>query len=444
MPERDRQLARAIAVEAARQGGRVYYVGGLVRDGLLGRESKDVDIEVHGLAPQALEAILGGFGEWMKMGASFPVYGLRRHALDIALPRGEGPAEEAPFIGVREAARRRDFTIDAMMEDVLTGELVDPFGGRRDLAQGVIRHVDDATFVQDPLRVLRAAQLAARLGFSVAEETVSICRGLDLSALPGERVFGELQKALLGAPAPSVFFAVLREMDQLRVWFPEVEALVGVAQDPRHHPEGDAFRHTMQVLDQAAALRGQAEEPLAFMLSALCHDLGKATATRRNGDRIRSIGHERAGVPMAQALLGRMTGEKRLHRYVASMTLLHMRPRLLAAQGSGVNAFCRVFDQSACPRDLLLLARADALGWGGSGEDDAQRARMEDMLRIYEERLARPGVQGLDLIAAGFAPGEDFAGALAYAHGLKLSGAEKEDTLRQTIAYLRRARGMKS
>ena len=442
MPEGDRQLARAIAAEAARRGGRAYYVGGLVRDGLLGRESKDVDIEVHGLAPQALEAILGGFGAWMKKGSGFPVYGLRHHALDIVLPRGEGPAQEAPFIGVREAARRRDFTINAMMEDVLTGELIDPFSGRQDLAQGVVRHVDDATFVQDPLRALRAAQLAARLGFSVAQETVSLCRGLDLAALPGERVFGELQKALLGAPAPSVFFAVLREMDQLHGWFPELQALVGVAQDARVHPEGDAFCHMMQVLDRAAALRDRAREPLAFMLSALCHDLGKATTTRRDGDRIRSIGHERAGVPLAQALLGRMTGEKRLHAYVASMTLLHMRPRLLAAQGSGVNAFCRLFDRSACPRDLLLRARADAMGRGGFGEDEVQRACMEDMLRIYEERLALPGVQGLDLIAAGFAPGEDFAGALAYAHGLKLSGVEKEDALRQTIAYLRGARGV--
>ena len=442
MPDRDRQLARAIAAEAARQGGRAYYVGGLVRDGLLGRESKDVDIEVHGLAPQALEAILGGFGAWMKKGSSFPVYGLRHHALDIALPRGVGPAEDAPFIGTREAARRRDFTIDAMMEDVLTGELVDPFSGRQDLARGVIRHVDDATFVQDPLRVLRAAQLAARLGFSVAQETLSLCREVELTALPGERVFGELQKALLKAPAPSVFFAVLRQMNQLHGWFPEVEALVGVAQDARVHPEGDAFCHTMQVLDQAAALRGQAQEPLAFMLSALCHDLGKPSTTRRDGDRIRSIGHERAGVPLAQALLGRMTGERRLHAYVTSMTLLHMRPRLLAAQGSGVNAFCRLFDRSACPRDLLLLARADVLGRGGFGEDEAQRACMADMLRIYKERLALPGVQGLDLIAAGFAPGEDFAGALAYAHGLKLSGVEKEDALRQTIAYLRRARGV--
>ena len=142
-----------------------------------------------------------------------------------------------PGLGVTEAARRRDFTVNAMLRDVLTGELIDPFHGRRDLKRGVLRHVDDKTFPEDPLRVLRAAQFSARLGFRVAKETVRLCSTMDLTALAKERVMLELEKALLQAEHPSVFFEILREMDQLRPWFSECADLIGVPQNPRFHTE---------------------------------------------------------------------------------------------------------------------------------------------------------------------------------------------------------------
>lgn len=449
MEDKNQQMARRVAEAAAQAGGRAYYVGGFVRDRLRGKASKDVDIEVHGIPAGKLEEILDALGQRTEMGASFGIYGLKHYDLDIAMPRreqatGRGHRDFAvftdPYLGTEKAALRRDFTVNAMMEDVLTGEIIDHFGGQADLQQGIIRHVNGDSFVEDPLRVLRAAQFAARFGFRVAEETVRLCRTMELSALARERVLGELEKALCKAEKPSVFFGVLRDMNQLEDWFPEVSALIGIPQEPQFHPEGDVWNHTMQVLDQAAVLREQAEQPLHFMLSALCHDFGKRDALQIENGRIRALGHEAAGVPIAEEFLSRLTAEKKLHGYVGNMVRLHMRPNILQAQHSGLKSYCKLFDESVCPGDLLLLAKVDALGCGGEKNYAPVEETLRQMLGAYEQRMSRPFVQGADLIKAGFQPGGDFADALAYAHKLRLAGVEKEAALPQTVAYLRKAR----
>ena len=170
-------IAEKIAGYVDEAGGRTYYVGGFVRDRLLGIENKDVDIEVHGIEPDRLFAILEKTGEPVTFGKSFGVYALRGETIDIAMPRRERAigcghrdfdVEVDPLIGTEAAARRRDFTVNSIMEDVLTGEIIDHFGGRQDIEAGIIRHIDPETFVEDPLRVLRAAQFAARFEFDVA------------------------------------------------------------------------------------------------------------------------------------------------------------------------------------------------------------------------------------------------------------------------------------
>ncbi|MBR5329160.1 MAG: CCA tRNA nucleotidyltransferase, partial [Firmicutes bacterium] len=226
----DREMAVQIASAAAERGGRAYFVGGCVRDALLGRDQKDLDMEMHGLSPEMVEEILSGFGLWLEVGGCFGVYQLKGYRLDIAVPQRNHVI--MPGIGTLAAATRRDLTCNALMEDVLSGEIIDHFGGRYDLEHGILRHCDDDTFAEDPLRVLRVARFSAELGFSVAEETMLLCRRLDLSALPKERIEGEVKKALLDSPRPSVFFEVLREMDQLDVWFPELKDLIGVEQNP--------------------------------------------------------------------------------------------------------------------------------------------------------------------------------------------------------------------
>ena len=445
----DLEMAREIALLVQAAGGHAYFVGGYVRDLLLGRKNKDIDIEVHGITPEALTGILSTLGEMTAFGESFGIFGLRHSSLDIAMPRSEravGPRHRDfvctmdPFIGTYQAALRRDFTINALMQDILSGEIIDHFGGVEDLHRGLIRHMDDLRFAEDPLRVLRGAQFASRFEFILVPETVEVCRRMDLSALAPERVFGELEKALMKAPRPSRFFAELRRMDQLNLWFPEVQALIDVPQPARYHPEGDVWNHTMMVLDEAAALRDRAEYPLGLMFSALCHDLGKVSTTAIEEDgQLHAFGHDKAGVPIAEAFLSRISHEKRLIRYVKNLVELHMLPNMLAAQHAGEKACCRLFDRALSPADLLLLSRADALGSGVSPETySLTEETLKEHYAVFRARIAAPSVTGSDLINAGFQPGTAFHEALEYAHKLQLAGVDRKNALAQTVAFLRK------
>lgn len=451
-PDSNPEIACSLARLVSEHGGRAYYVGGYVRDALLHQENKDIDIEVHGLTPRCLETILDSLGERISIGESFGIYSLKGCCVDIAMPRkeqlrGQGHRDfdvlVDPFIGTKAAALRRDFTVNALMQDVLTGEILDHFGGMDDLKAGILRHVCDASFAEDSLRVLRCAQFAARFNFSVAEDTLSLCRQVDLTHLSRERVEGELKKALLKADRPSVFFETLRRMDQLDIWFPEVKALIGIQQNPKYHAEGDVWNHTMLVLDEAAKLRDRAENPLWFMLAALVHDFGKALATKEADGALHAYAHEIDGLPLAEAFLRRITSETKLIRYVLNMTELHMKPNIAAAAGSSVKSTNHLFDQAVDPEGLICLAVADDNGRITCMPSGYQEAFLLERLRIYREYMARPYVMGRDLIDAGLTPGGDFSEILAYAHKLRLAGIEKENALKQTLAYARGVRKKK-
>lgn len=242
VPKKILALARAVGAE----GGRALLVGGCVRDALLGLRPKDWDVEVYGVEPARLRSLLERFGRVDAVGEAFTVYKLG-HDLDVSLPRRERKQgrghrgfviEGDPSMSFEEAARRRDFTVNAILCDPLTGEHIDPHEGRRDLGEQTLRAVAPDTFVEDSLRVLRAAQLAARFGFRVDPATAELCRSIDLTDLPAERVWGELEKLLLQAARPSVGFEWLARLGATPQLFPEVQALVGVPQDSEWHPEG--------------------------------------------------------------------------------------------------------------------------------------------------------------------------------------------------------------
>ncbi len=441
---KEERLAKRIAEAVRASGGRVFYVGGYVRDKLLGIENKDIDIEVHGVLPETLEEILDKEGEKLSFGKSFGVYNIKGSSLDIAMPRKEEcignrhtdfKVDIDPFCGTEKAAKRRDFTVNAMMEDVLTGEIVDHFGGKRDLTDKILRHVNDEAFAEDPLRVLRGAQFASRFEFIVADETKKLCGGMDISTVSCERVFDELKKALLKAERPSIFFEVLREIGQLSVWFPEVESLFGVKQNPRYHGEGDVFRHTMMVLDEAAKRRDKVENALAFMLSALVHDFGKPITTEVHDGKIRSYNHEIKGLLIVEEFMKRLTGDKKLLRYVLNMTKNHMRPNALAALASSIKATNKLFDESVEPEALIELALADDLGRMTEEKTESTEPFLRERLLEYKECMAKPFVRGEDLISAGLKPDERFSELLSYAHKLRLAGIEKDEALKQTIAY---------
>ena len=464
-------MAREIALAVADAGGRTFFVGGMVRDRICGRETKDIDIEIHGITPQKLREILETLGNVTSMGLSFGILGLQHYDIDIAMPRCEHATGRGhkdfevyvdPFLGLEKAAKRRDFTMNALMEDVLTGEILDFFGGQEDMRRGVLRHVNDMTFQEDPLRVLRGAQFAARFGYEIADETVALAKSMDLTALPKERIFGEMVKAFEKAERPSIFFEQLWRMDQLHDWFPEVEALRGVPQDPIHHPEGDVWVHTMMVLDEAAKLRDKTKDPVAFMSAALVHDFGKVAATKAEPSvpgtlspelsspgtsvpgtentpvRIHSYQHEIAGLIPAKAFIQRLSLEKDLLKYCLNMTLMHMRPLTCFQGRASQKSTAHMFDESICPDELVLLAKADWLGRKDPPGFEEAEQFLKDRLASYYEIMDRPYVRGRDLVEAGAEPGPEFGDALDYAHKMRLAGVGKEDALKQTLAYLRK------
>lgn len=442
----DIEMAKKIAEEVAKRGGCAYFVGGYVRDLLSGDEGKDIDVEIHGLTPDGLKEVLDSLGQRMDIGESFGIFGLKGYSLDIAMPRketcrGRGHRDfdvfVDPHIGTLAAAKRRDFTVNAMMQNVLTGEIIDHFGGREDLKNRILRHVNDESFAEDPLRVLRGAQFASRFEFKLAEETLTLCRSMDLSSLPKERILGELEKALLKAERPSIFFESLRDMDQLSVWFSELEGLIGVEQNPKYHSEGDVWTHTMMVIDEAAKLKKYSSYPLGFMLSAVAHDFGKSVSTEVINGVVHAYGHEETGVPLASAFIKRLTSEVYLNKYVTNMVLLHMKPNLMASVNASVKSTNKMLDSSVDPEALICLAVADGLGKISPMEYVSYKDFFSERLSIYKEYMSRPYVSGEDLIAAGLKPDKSFSEYLAYAHKLRLAGVEKGSALKQTIAMIK-------
>ena len=211
--------------------------------------AKDWDLEVYGVEATRLRELLDQFGIVNVVGEAFTVYKLGQH-LDVSLPRRERKSgrghrgfviEGDPSMNVTAATERRDFTVNAILKDPLTGEILDPFAGRVDIERGILRAVSNQTFSEDSLRVLRAAQFAARFEFRVEPGTAELCRQIDLSDLPAERVWGEIEKLLLRARQPSIGLGWLQALGVLDQLFPEIKALIDVPQDPQWHPEGDVL-----------------------------------------------------------------------------------------------------------------------------------------------------------------------------------------------------------
>lgn len=441
----DREIAKVIAKDISEWGGKTYFVGGFVRDNIMNKADtiKDVDIEIHNIVPDVVENIISSHGELIEHGNSFGVYGLKHHDLDIALPRKECSngtrhidfnVDVDPFIGEAEASKRRDFTINALMANVLTGKILDFHGGIQDIENKIIRHVDDKTFSDDALRVLRAAQFAARFGFTIDNNTIELCRNISLENLSKERIFGELEKALMKAEKPSIFFEELRNMDQLDFWFPEIKSLISVAQNEKHHKEGDVWSHTMMVLDEAAKNRKNVKQPLAFMLSALCHDFGKTICSFVGKDGLtHAYNHETLGLPLVESFMRRITNKKDVINYVLNMVELHQSPNQNADNKSKVKSTNKMFDKAMSPTDLVWLSVCDDMG--RIPASDSNKDWLFERLDIYKTTMAQPFVRGCDLIVAGLQPDKSFTELLNYAHKLRLAGIDKPSALKQVLAH---------
>ena len=367
--------AREIALAVRDAGGRALFVGGWVRDRLMGRNSKDIDLEVFGVPAGALKQVLESLGRVETVGESFQVF--KAGDIDVSLPRRESKSGRGhkgfevagdPSMTVEEAARRRDFRINAIPGIRSPRNTSTRSTDGATSAARILRVVDPATFSDDSLRALRAVQFAARFEFALDVEARRLCREMPLDDLPPERVWGEMEKLLL-AQRPSIGLALALELGIVEKLFPELKALDGCPQEPEWHPEGDVWVHTLQVIDQARARIDDLPRPqqLAMMLGALCHDLGKPETTKFSDGRIRSLDHEEQGVAPALSVLDRLNMHSidgyDVRAQVPGSTAQHLKPgawyKVRDEVGDGA------FRRLAAKVDLELLARlakSDCLG----------------------------------------------------------------------------------
>ena len=426
-------------------GGRALLVGGCVRDFLTNRAPKDFDVEVYGVAPEKLKELLRAFGRIDAVGESFTVYKIGPD-LDVSIPRRERKVarghkgfvvEGDPRMTFAEACRRRDFTVNAILQDPLSGEIIDPFDGQIDIQKKLIRVVAPETFVEDSLRVLRAAQFAARFEFDIEPETVELCRSIDLSDLPKERIWGEFEKLLMKADKPAIGLRWFYELKIAEKLFPELQAIVGVPQQPEWHPEGDVDAHTLLAVDAAKLEVGDLpySKQVAVLLGVLCHDLGKATTTRFFDGAWRAHGHDEAGVAPTTNLLDTL-GIFTLDGYdvrgqVIELVRQHMRPGEFYhnRHNLGDGAFRRLA-RKVEPDLLARVARADNLSrngdwlprekWFTPAATDWFLVKIREL--NVERSAPQPILLGRHLIELGLKPSPQFKKILDAVYEQQLDG----------------------
>ena len=442
--------ATAIAAAVRDAGGRALVVGGWVRDRMLGISEppkSNIDLEVFGVEASRLRAMLEGFGRVEAVGESFQVY--KVGDVDVSLPRRDSKAGRGhrgfvvtgdSDMSIDEAARRRDFTVNAISWDPLTNQHFDPFDGRADLGRRLLRMVDAQTFADDSLRVLRAIQFAARFELTLDEATAALCRAIPLDDLPAERVWGEIEKLLL-ARKPSIGFALAMDLGIVSKLFPELQALAGCAQEPEWHPEGDVWVHTLQVIDQARARVDDLPRPqqLAVMLGAVAHDLGKPATTAFIDGRIRSMDHEEQGVAPATAFLDRLNVHTidgyDVRRQVLGITAQHLKPgswyKVRDEVGDGA------FRRLAHKVDLELLARVAKSDCEGRRPGRFDCSAMDWFLERaralgVEHRPPAPILLGRHLLDLGLKPGPRIGEILKTVYEQQMDGRVSD--LEQAIA----------
>jgi tRNA nucleotidyltransferase (CCA-adding enzyme) len=441
IPEKITKLAETVKANS----GRAMLVGGCVRDELMNVEPKDFDLEVYGIEPQKLKDILKDFGKVDVVGEAFTVYKLGND-LDVSLPRRERKTgkghrgfivEGDPNMSFKEAAKRRDFTINAILKDVLTDEIIDIYGGREDIKNKILRVVSRETFAEDSLRVLRAAQFAARFEFDIDAETIEICRQIDLTDLPKERIWSELEKLLLKAQKPSIGLRWLYELNVVEQLFLEMKALVGVPQEEAWHPEGDVDVHTLLVVDRARELIDDLPyaKKVTVMLGALCHDFGKPATTKFFDGRWRSHAHDEAGVEPTVSFLDKL-GIYTINGYdvreqIIQLVRYHLKPGEFYKQREnlGDGAFRRLA-RKVEPDLLYRVSRADTLGRNAdwlSKEKWFDAVPQEWFIRrarelAVETEAPKPLLMGRHLKELGLTPSPQFTEITKTVYEMQLDG----------------------
>jgi len=421
----DSQELKKIAKEITRQGGKCFIVGGFVRDLAMGKESKDIDVEVFGIDPKRLTQILRRFGKVSTVGKSFGVIKLttKENDFDFSLPRRENKVGQGhkgfmvefdETITPKEAARRRDFTFNAMSLDPETGKVIDFFGGMDDIEKRIIRATSEM-FVQDPLRVLRGFQFAARFEMTVDAETAKMCQELksEFHTLPKERIWEEWKKWAEKSTKPSMGLRFLVDTGWIE-FFPEIEKMIGLAQDETWHPEGNVFEHTCQSVDLASGT--------VMRFAALCHDMGKVNTTQVIDGKITSHGHDKAGEEMAQTFMARIGAPKDLTEKVVALTGNHM------FLGQVSQKTVRRLAHRVQPATIEELTELMAIDKSARGQGHmvvhpiAEKIREIAKVLHVESESPQPIIMGRHLIEMGMTPGPRFGEILEMAFQAQLDG----------------------
>ena len=425
------QQVKKIAEVIKDEGGRAYYVGGFVRDKFTGMPNKDIDIEIFRIEKKQLFDILSEFGKVEEVGSSFGVYKIHGLDIDFSLPRteyknGKGhkgfEIEVDPYLSTLSATKRRDFTMNSIMQDVLTGQLIDHHNGIDDIGNGIIRHTDPSTYIEDELRILRAAQFASRFDFKVDKETIELSKSFNLQLLAKERLYEELMKALLKGKKPSIFFNIIDETGLIDQLIPGMTQLKSIEQNPVFHPEGSVWNHTMMVLDKAAELREFSNDPEVLMLSALFHDFGKVKTTKFDEakGRIISVGHESVDL---STVIESIVLNKKLSKKVQNVIRLHMRPNTYAMNNSKIKAVRKLYVESGENfKELMLLSKADAIGRGIDYDYSQIEKWWDEKIIQIESFDFKPIINGNDLIAMGLTPSPLFKELLEKAYDMQMGG----------------------
>ena len=418
-------------------------VGGSVRDFFLNIPIKDYDIEIFGIdSLEIIQKSLEKFGSVKLVGKSFGVLTLRvdEYDFDFALPRIEKKIGNThqdfeiitnANLSFKEAAIRRDFTINAIGYDFCTKDFLDPFDGLNDLKNRVLKHIDDKTFIEDSLRVYRAVQFSARFDFSLDEKTFELCQKIvqnnELYFLPKERIYEEFKKLFLKSSKPSIGFELLKDLGVLK-YFPELKALIACVQDQVYHPEGDVWIHTMMCLDELARILKEENiedeyRKLYLFYGILCHDLGKPFCTKEINGKITSHKHESLGIEPTISFLSKLTNEKKFIEIVCSLVKNHLTPFQLYLAESSLKAIKRL-SLKVNIEDLCLVCLADCLGRTIKDKEKCPKATSwlldkAKELDIHNEPI-KALVQGKDLIELGFKPSKEFKEILDFAFDLQL------------------------
>ncbi|MFQ5790730.1 MAG: CCA tRNA nucleotidyltransferase [Acidobacteriota bacterium] len=419
MHNRDIEQAKAVVSKLVEAGYPAYLVGGVVRDMLMGRPSSDIDIATAA-PPEVVGAL---FKKTVTVGKDFGVVRVMEsgRTYEVSTFRREGPYRDGrrpawiSFASAQEDVTRRDFTVNGLLYDPVHDEVLDWVGGREDIERRVIRSIGapEKRFTEDKLRMLRAVRFAANLDFQIAEATGEAIRKMasQIGIVSGERIRDELIKMLTG-PHPDRGLLLLDETQLLPPLLPEIDAMKGVPQSERHHPEGDVFAHTVKILSFLK------EPPVTLAFAALLHDVGKPPTYDPKGSPV-FPNHARVGARMAREILDRLRFDRKTGERIAEAVANHL--RFLDVRQMGTSTLRRFLSREHFEEELELH-RVDALA--GSGDLTNWQFATEKKQELEREPLPEPPLLGgNDLLALGFRPGPRLGRILKAVEEKRLEGS---------------------